>query len=140
MNIKGGGFGGVPQMSQARNWNFTLNNFNEDDLENFSRLSEQINENSDITYLIIGREIGVQGTPHLQGFIQFRTKKRMNQVKSLFSFGNGRFGHLSTMHRRSSPLFCSQYCKKDGDFEEWGVIQTTMGKTSERFYRIILAQ
>lgn len=129
-------------MSQARNWNFTLNNFNEDDLENFARLAPDIGSNaSDILYLVIGKEVGAQNqTPHLQGFIQFRKKKRMSQVKSIFGSLGGRLGHLSTMHRRSTPQFCAQYCKKDDDWQEWGTIQNIMGNTSERFYKIILAQ
>jgi hypothetical protein len=129
-------------MSQSRNWNFTLNNFNEDDLENFDRLASVIGSNaSDILYMVIGKEIGQQNqTPHLQGFIQFRKKRRMSQVKAIFGSAGGRLGHLSTMRRNSSPVFCAQYCKKDGDFQEWGTLARNQGAYNENFYRIILAQ
>jgi len=129
-------------MSQGRNWNFTLNNFNEDDLENFDRVAQSIGTNaSDIIYMVIGKEIGAQNqTPHLQGFIQFNKKKRMSQVKAIFGSLGGRLGHLSTMHRNSTPVFCAQYCKKDGDFQEWGQVVRTQGVYSENFFRLILAQ
>lgn len=119
-------------MSAAKNWCFTLNNFNEDDLERFDNLGSNIGSN--IQYVIIGREIGENGTHHLQGFIQFTKKIRLRQVKGFV----GNTAHCEVM--MGTALQASNYCKKDEDFQEWGVLQNRMGITSQPFFRLILAQ
>ena len=124
-------------MSAAKNWCFTLNNYTNDDLEMFDNLGSNTGKNaSNILYFIIGKEVGESGTPHLQGFIQFRKKIRLNQVKNVV----GRRANCSVMHRQSTPEFCARYCKKDDDWVEFGTIQNVRGLMSDRFYRIILAQ
>lgn len=118
-------------MSAARNWCFTLNNFDEADLERFDDLGSNIG--STIKYLIIGREIGENGTSHLQGFIQFTKKIRLSQVKGYV----GARSHVEVM--RGTSTQASMYCKKDGDFQEWGNIQL-QGTRDLVYLRIIMAQ
>lgn len=118
-------------MSAARNWCFTLNNFNEDDLERFDDLGSQIGSN--IKYLIIGREVGENGTHHLQGFIQFTKKIRLGQVKGYV----GERAHCEIM--RGTSTQASMYCKKDQDFQEWGQLQM-QGTRDYAYLRIIMAQ
>ena len=104
-------------MSNAKNWCFTLNNYTADDLEFYDNLCEKIP--LEISYLVIGKEIGESGTIHLQGFIQLVKKKRFAQVKILLG---GRC-HLESMLPNSTAFAASTYCKKDNDYKEWGQLQ-----------------
>ena len=65
-----------------------------------------------VDYLIFGREIGESGTPHLQGFVSFPSRKRLRQV--IQTLGQC---HCSIARYIMKSI---EYCKKDGDFEEIG--------------------
>lgn len=64
-------------------------------------------------YGVCGRELGAEGTPHLQGFIRFKSATSFKRVKNLL----GR-AHLES--QKGSSAQAAEYCKKDGDFDEWG--------------------
>lgn len=57
------------QISPCKHWVFTLNNYTNDDIRNIS-------SNSSIDQYIFQEETGEEGTPHLQGYIKFKTKVR----------------------------------------------------------------
>lgn len=97
-------------MSRAKNWCFTLNNYNESDEERLSLLHEGVE------YLVYGREVGDSGTPHLQGYVVFASRKRLAQVKFLV----GDSAHLEVA--KGSPSSNREYCTKDGDFYEFGTL------------------
>lgn len=59
------------QVSPAKYWCFTLNNYNLDDINSISSICNQ----KKIDY-IFGEEVGENNTPHLQGFIRYKTKNR----------------------------------------------------------------
>lgn len=59
------------QISPWRNVVFTLNNYTEEEL---SSISSIINKRCSLG--IIGDEVGEEGTPHLQGYFEFKTKAR----------------------------------------------------------------
>lgn len=76
-------------------------------------------KNLSFKYLIFGKEVGENGTPHLQGFIRFENAKSFAAVKKLLGI---------RYHIESQRGSCEQaidYCKKEGNFEEVGVVPLT---------------
>lgn len=65
-------------------------------------------------YKVIGKEIGELGTPHLQMFMYFSTKKSLKQMKEWAPRAHWETCTGSIEENKT-------YCKKDGDFEEIGV-------------------
>lgn len=96
----------------AFRWCYTLNNPSHDERQHIQALALS----HSIVYHVFGRETGQSGTPHLQGFIVFGQRKNLTSVKSILS---ARL-HLETT--RASNKAASDYCKKDGDFLEFGTI------------------
>lgn len=103
----------MPGNGQPRgtDWCFTINNYTEDEKRNVDNLVE----NAHAIYACYGIERGEGGTPHLQGFVQLRSRVRLNSVKSIPGFGRA---HLET--RRGSVQQAIEYCEKEGDFHEFG--------------------
>uniref|UniRef100_UPI004047E340 hypothetical protein n=1 Tax=Polynucleobacter sp. TaxID=2029855 RepID=UPI004047E340 len=92
-NIKAKGNG------KYTNWSFTLNNYTEDEVKS-------INE-ADAVYIIYGRE-HPDTTPHLQGYIQFKHQKRLNEVKK--ALGTQRL-HLEASQGTAEQNIA--YCSKE---------------------------
>lgn len=93
-------------MSRSKNWCFTLNNYEQANIDRLMNLGNSVD------YIVFGREVGESGTPHLQGFVSFPSRKRLNQVTQ--TLGQC---HCSIARFVSKSI---EYCKKDGDFEEVG--------------------
>lgn len=91
----------------ARHWCYTLNNYTPEELD---RVRTTV-----CRYQIFGLEVGDEGTPHLQGYIEFAGPMRMKATKT--SLGSDRF-HLE--QRAGSRDEARNYCLKDGIFEEFG--------------------
>lgn len=108
---------------QARHWVFTLNNYTDDDEERLCTLGEQ--RQSDCVYLVFGRETGESGTKHLQGYAAFSKRKALGTIKTIISPR----AHLEPA--QGNPTQASDYCKKDGDYEEFGVLPGGQGKRSD---------
>ncbi len=94
----------MPQ--QGRRFCFTLNNYTDEE--------EEFIQKTKCTYLVVGREVGDGGTPHLQGYIEFSRKKTLGGVKKRI----GSRSHIEFAKGTSNEA--SQYCKKDGTFFESG--------------------
>jgi len=88
-------------MSQSKNWCYTLNNYSE--------IDEVTIQGIDCKYSIYGREVGLLGTPHLQGYIVFEKNKRFKAVQKLFPAG----AHLEKSVADSSKNIV--YCSKEND-------------------------
>lgn len=107
----------------AKHWCFTLNNYTEDELSELRALGNELPE--PVVFLVFGRETGQNGTPHLQGYIAFSTRKTLAYAKSVTSAR----AHLEPC--RGTPAQNEAYCTKDGDFEKFGVRPGGAGTRSD---------
>lgn len=96
---------------QSQRWCFTVNNYTDEQQGHICQLLA----GPDVSYGIYGREVGDSGTPHLQGFVIFRDRIRRNAVSEFFGDIHP---HLEPA--RGTSLQASEYCRKDGDVEEFG--------------------
>jgi len=96
-------------MSRARSFCFTLNNYGPNDLQDICfRMANP-------KYLVVGHEVGENGTPHLQGFVSFDNARSFKQLKALLPRA-----HIEIKCANSTFKQASDYCKKDGNFHEQG--------------------
>uniref|UniRef100_A0A8A4XC38 Replication-associated protein n=1 Tax=Motacilla cinerea Circoviridae sp. TaxID=2815002 RepID=A0A8A4XC38_9CIRC len=71
-------------------------------------------------YLIIGKEVGSEGTPHLQGAGEMITRRKLPTLQKII-----RRVHWEKM---KGPIEkASAYCKKEGDYSEFGTMPSTTG-------------
>lgn len=103
-------------MAQGKFWCFTLNNYSNEEYKDI--------ENFNSNYLIIGKETGKEGTPHLQGYTEFKTNKRIKSLKEL----NPRI-HWEL--RKGTSEEASNYCKKENDYYEVGTLSKGKGNRSD---------
>lgn len=100
----------MPRANAVKNYVFTLNNPTPAEVESLTSTWEQ-----HYTYLVFGREVGDSGTPHLQGYFSLITRKRLNQARTCPGLQRA---HLEVM--RGTSAQATAYCKKEGDYEEFG--------------------
>lgn len=91
--------------SRSYSWVFTTNNFTELDI---SRTNA-----TECLYLIYGVETGESGTPHLQGYVRFKSQVRFNTVRELFPTSHIEIAKGDTKSNQS-------YCSKEGQVFEKG--------------------
>lgn len=103
-------------MSVSRSYCLTLNNYSE--AEYAALLA------TGCRYVILGREIGSEGTPHIQGYIYFSTEKSLSQLKKLNSRAHWEIA-------KGTPDDNYVYCSKDHAFEERGSIPMSQKRKGE---------
>lgn len=109
---------------QAKHWTWTLNNPTDVESDQLRALGTELPE--PVVYLIFGRETAPEtGTPHLQGYIAFSTKKTLNYTKNLISSR----AHCEVS--RGTPQQNEEYCSKEGDFERFGTLPGGRGSRSD---------
>jgi len=91
-------------LGQSKYWCFTLNNV---------KTFDALNSVKNWDYMIAGKEVGDKGTPHLQCFVVYKVRTKFSTVKIQLPTA-----HIEKMI--STPTLASDYCKKDGDFMEFG--------------------
>ena len=96
---------------QSRGWCWTLNNYSEEEYENMKN-TNTVNTLKILKY-VIGREIGKNGTAHLQGYYYFKSPKKFKQIKEI----NNR-AHWEAA--KGNPEQNYKYCSKEGDYIEYG--------------------
>lgn len=105
-------------MSRTRGFVFVTNNPTEEVYQTISDQAEKA------AYLCIGSEVGEQDTPHLQGCVYYPDAKTCKAVSKLIPKSN-----IQPM--RGTCEQASTYCKKDGDFVEFGTCPLTPADKGE---------
>lgn len=100
---------------------FTINNWTDADVKELKVLED----NPRTRYLIVGREVGEEGTPHIQGYVYFHNQTVFSTVKKWLSRA-----HIEVA--RGSVEANVEYCSKDGDFYEFGDKPLTQKRKGEK--------
>jgi len=95
---------------------FTLNNYTETQITNFKG-----NIGTIADYAIFGKEVGANGTPHLQGYIKLIKRTRFNPIKQWFTDNIQAQPHIEAA--KGSPQQNKAYCSKQNDFWEFVNVQ-----------------
>lgn len=99
------------QISPAKWWVFTLNNYTKEDIEKIKNLSSSI-----VPKIRFQSEVGELGTPHLQGFLGF-DKKRRPKAKGLFDWNNSFHWEKKKGSVKDALMYCYKSDSKDGKYE-----------------------
>ena len=95
---------------RMRNCCFTINNYTREDIDLLCEFENVI------VYIVAGFEVGEQGTPHIQGYMEFRNEIHFNRIKK----GLPR-AHIEA--RKGKNTQAADYCKKEGYFMEHGKLK-----------------
>lgn len=89
-------------MSEKLRWCFTLNNYT---TEEEKKIKTFINEDT-VKFAVIGRETGDSGTPHLQGYVNMKKKKRLTAMKKIL----GKRAHIESAKGtdKENNIYCSK--------------------------------
>ncbi|ADD62465.1 replication-association protein [Chimpanzee stool avian-like circovirus Chimp17] len=93
----------IKRPAPCKRWCFTLNNFTDDEVQKVVSLQPD-----EVHYAIVGRETGAQGTPHLQGYLHLKKKKRLTSMKEFLPRAHWEVA-------RGSDEDNEAYCSKEGD-------------------------
>lgn len=102
--------------SRAKSYCFTVNNWTQADYDALVGMKYD--------YLIIGKEVGASGTPHLQCFMHYNNKISFNTLKKKLPRA-----HIEVC--KGTALANISYCSKDGDFAEFGERPKGQGHRSD---------
>lgn len=96
-------------MNKSKSFTFTTNNYTPEDEEHLRALFNK----GKVEYLVYGREVGESGTPHLQGFIRFKSQRSIRAVSKDIPRSHLEYtkGDLQSNYL---------YCTKDEDYVELG--------------------
>ena len=81
-------------------------------LNNYSQEEQEALRNVTCAYMVFGRERGDEGTPHLQGYVHLQHQKTLTAMKKIMPRA-----HLEV--RMGTVDQAVEYCKKEGDYEEF---------------------
>lgn len=102
--------------TRCRQWCFTINNYTKSEYDLAVAL--------ECKYLVVGKEVGESGTPHLQGYVWFKKQYLRSTVSKIFP-------RAYLTPAKGTPQQASDYCKKDGDYFEKGTLTTQQGKRND---------
>ena len=87
----------------AKRWVFTINNFTYEE----QIIVVNLKDNENIDYIIAEMEHLETGTPHIQGFLKTKEKKRRNQIEGLLG------GRAFVEVANGTDVQNITYCKKE---------------------------
>jgi len=93
----------LKQISPSVKWCFTLNNYTDDEISSIVPLFKEF-----CKIAFFAKEVGESGTPHLQGYCEFKSKKR---PISVFGSTTNRIAWAKAKGDMKSNL---KYCSKEG--------------------------
>lgn len=91
-----------PQRFRCRRWTFTLNNYTDEEVSQITQYFTQYEAK-----WIIGKEVGEEGTPHLQGYVEFKFQKSFSM---LHAFNERIHWEKARGNRKHNLLYC---CKEN---------------------------
>jgi hypothetical protein len=103
-------------------WCLTLNNYTPEEEAQWTNV---LNDELVVRYGIFGREVGAEGTPHLQGFVILQQAARLNAVKALFG------DRIHAEFTQGTSKQAAEYCKKEGNYSEYGTFPGAQGKRTD---------
>lgn len=86
--------------TRSRAWCFTWNNYPDDAVDRLKGIPCE--------RMVVGREVGESGTPHLQGYVRFKQPQR-------FSYWKNGWPQVHVESRKGSEAQAASYCQKGGD-------------------------
>lgn len=104
----------------ARYYDFTLNNYTNEEVENIN----SIIPDDLINYIGYGKEVG-SGTPHLQGLVVLSTPQRFSKLHKYAGFARASFRKVRALGA------LQKYIEKEGDFFEFGVRPKGQGQRTD---------
>lgn len=103
---------------QVRHIAFTWNNYSKHDPEWQVNLVDWFSNKLECNYLVYGKEVGEEKqTPHLQGYVQFKSRKYINAIKKVIHPTI----HITVVNGSSQDNV--NYCKKSNDVFELGTLR-----------------
>lgn len=94
---------------RSRRWSFTLNNYTENEMAQMTQFSEKI---------VCGKEMGENGTPHLQGYIELKNPRTLSGLKKQLNIPRI---HLEPSYKNRQANI--NYCVKENE-----IIRNDFGK------------
>jgi hypothetical protein len=105
--------------TRARRWLFVINNYPEDAVEYLSGICE---DQPDIRYLVFQCEEGENGTPHIQGYVEFKAVWRFSRVKRLVSPVVGAHIEMARGSGAQNRAYCTKEESRVSGPYEFGVM------------------
>lgn len=93
-----------PRGMRSRKWCFTLNNYSKEEIEHLQNIFDTN------TQYVLGYEIGENGTPHIQGYVEFKNGVSFESMKKKIPRA-----HIEKTRGSTKQNF--DYCSKDGNFD-----------------------
>lgn len=117
--------------AKGKDWCWTLNNYNEEEVRALKAAVIVCMERKYVNYIVFGFEKApTTGTIHLQGYVEFRQVHNLREAT--FELNLPERTHWEI--RRGSRYQAAEYCKKEGNFEEYGVtpVETYVEKRARK--------
>ena len=94
-----------------KNYVFVINNYTDDCWELICNKMEA--GKTKFIYSIIAKEVGSNGTPHIQGYIAFVNSTRYSTMQNFIGYKqHGCYADLEVAHKKACDMHQRKYCKK----------------------------